>query len=80
MVAAASGDGGAAWLKAKAAEPPTPGRDVLIVTHGPNIVRAFGDAFKDMADGEAAVFRPDGHGGTVLAGRIKVDDWRASGP
>ena len=77
MAAAASGDAGADWLKAKAAEPPPPGRDVLIVTHGPNIVRAFGDGFKDMADAEAAAFKPDGRGGAVLAARIRVEDWSA---
>ena len=78
MAAAASGATGADWLRAKAAEPQPGGRDMLIVTQGPNIVRAFGAAFKDMADGEAAVFRPDGRGGFRLAARVRVEAWRAS--
>jgi hypothetical protein len=79
MAAAASGAAGAAWLRAKAAEQPPPGHDMLIVTQGPNIVRAFGAAFKNLADGEAAVFRPNRRGGFRLAARIRVEDWRARG-
>jgi phosphohistidine phosphatase SixA len=75
MAASAAGQAGTAWLKAKAAEVPAKGTDVLIVTHGPNIALAFGDALKDLGDGEAAVFRPDGAGGFSLAGRIKPDAW-----
>lgn len=75
MAATAAGKSGTAWLKAKAAEAPPQGGDVLIVTHGPNIALAFGEAFKDMGDAEAAVFRPDGRGGFALAGRIKPADW-----
>jgi len=75
MAVSAAGQAGTAWLKAKAAEPPPQGRDALIITHGPNIVLAFGDGLKDMGDGEAAVFRPDGRGGFTLAGRIRPDGW-----
>lgn len=75
MAVSAAGQTGTAWLKAKAAEAPPPGQDVLIVTHGPNITLAFGDALKDMTDAEAAVFRPDGKGGFTLAGRIRPDGW-----
>jgi phosphohistidine phosphatase SixA len=75
MATSAAGQAGTAWLKAKAAEVPPRGTDVLIVTHGPNITLAFGDGLKDLGDGEAAVFRPDGKGGAVLLGRIKPGDW-----
>lgn len=75
MAASATGQAGAAWLKAKAGEAPPRGQNVLIITHGPNIALAFGNGFKDMGDAEAAVFRPDGKGGFVLAGRIKPDGW-----
>ena len=75
MAASAAGRAGTAWLKAKAGERPPPGKDLLIITHGPNIVLAFGDDLKDMADGEAAVFRPEGHGRTSLVGRIRPDRW-----
>ncbi|MGZ3370806.1 MAG: histidine phosphatase family protein [Caulobacteraceae bacterium] len=75
MAAGAAGQAGTAWLRARAGEAPPPGRDVIVITHGPNIVLAFGDGLKDMADGEAAVFRPDGKGGFSLVGRIKPDGW-----
>jgi broad specificity phosphatase PhoE len=75
MAASAAGQTGTAWLKAKAAAAPPKGKDALIITHGPNITLAFGDSLKDMADAEAAVFRPDGNGGFTLAGRIKPDGW-----
>jgi broad specificity phosphatase PhoE len=76
MAAGAAGRTGTAWLKAKAGQAPPPGKDALVITHGPNIVLAFGDRFKDMADAEAAVFRPDGKGGFSLAGRISTDGWK----
>jgi phosphohistidine phosphatase SixA len=75
MAVSAAGQAGTAWLKAKAAEAPPIGKDALVITHGPNIVLAFGDGLKDLGDGEAAVFRPDGKGGFALAGRIKPDGW-----
>jgi phosphohistidine phosphatase SixA len=75
MATSAAGQAGTAWLKAKAGEAPPRGKDALLITHGPNIVLAFGDGFKDLGDGEAAVFRPDGKGGFTLAGRIKPDGW-----
>jgi hypothetical protein len=46
---------------------------VLLVTHMPNISRAFPD-WGAMADGESVVLRPDGKAFTVL-GRIKIDEW-----
>jgi phosphohistidine phosphatase SixA len=73
MATSAAGQAGTAWLKGKAGEPTPPRKDVLIVTHGPNIALAFG--LKDLGDGEAAVFRPDGKGGFTLAGRITPKGW-----
>lgn len=75
MAAAASGASGTAWLKAKAAEAPPKGTNTVIVTHGPNITLAFGQGLKDLGDAEAAVFKPDGRGGSVLVGRLKPSDW-----
>jgi len=60
----------AAWLRKKVTESPQ-GTNMLIVTHMPNMARAFPDATKGLADGEALVFGP---GGTVLA-RVKIEDW-----
>ena len=73
MALAASGAAGDAWLQTKSREVPAPGTNTFIVTHGPNIGRAFEGA--DAADGEAIVFRPDGRGGAVQAGRIKIEEW-----
>ena len=73
MTAPASGTG--VWLKAKAAEPPRPHTDTLLVTHVPNINAAFAPDVKNVADGEALVFHPDGKGGTVLVAHIKIEEW-----
>lgn len=75
MAPGAAGPAGAAWLRARAAQAPPPHKDALVITHGPNIAMAFGEGLKDLTDGEAAVFRPDGRGGFSLLGRIKPDGW-----
>jgi phosphohistidine phosphatase SixA len=85
--AAELGDGGqsmqplqpspAAWLRNMVAQVPPAGKDVLIVTHLPNITGAFGANVADVADGEILVFRPDGKGDALLAGRIKIEQWPA---
>jgi phosphohistidine phosphatase SixA len=77
MAARASGEAGAAWLRAKASEAPARGENVLLITHGPNITLAFGDSLKDVAEAEIAVLRPDGKGGFTLVGRIGPDQWGA---
>jgi phosphohistidine phosphatase SixA len=62
-----------AWLRDRAAEVPSMG-NTIIVTHMPNISRAFPQV-TGVTDGEALVFRPDGKGGTTLIGRIKIEEW-----
>lgn len=64
----------AAWLRARATERP-PSGNVLIVTHQPNLARAFPDWGPTVADGETVVIRPDGKGGSAVVGRIRIDDW-----
>ena len=64
-----------AWLREKAAAP-SRGTNPILVTHMPNIARAFPD-ITDVADGESLVFRPDGKGGSSLIGRIPIDAWGA---
>lgn len=64
-----------AWLRAKAAAPPKPGTDTLIVTHFPNISAAFGQAAMGLADGEALVFQPAGQSPAEPIARIKIEDW-----
>jgi phosphohistidine phosphatase SixA len=62
-----------AWLRERAMRLPK-GTNTIIVTHMPNITRAFPD-WGAVADGEVVVVGPDGKGGTRPAGRIKIDEW-----
>ena len=66
-----------AWLKARAAEPPRPGTDTLIVTHYPNLLAAFGQGVADITDGEALIFHPTEKGRLDLVGRIPIEAWPA---
>lgn len=72
MAGVTASDG--AWLREKVTRAPDRA-NTFIVTHMPNIARAFPEWGSDVADGEALIFRPDGKGGTVLAGRITIDQW-----
>jgi phosphohistidine phosphatase SixA len=64
----------AAWLQKKVTQFPT-GANVLLVTHMPNIARAFPNVASGVADGESLVFGPDGKGGAVVVGRITIEEW-----
>jgi phosphohistidine phosphatase SixA len=63
----------AAWFKDRVSRA-TPGTNVVIVTHMPNIARAFPE-WGAVADGEAIVLKPDGKGRATVAGRIKIEEW-----
>ena len=65
----------AAALKKLAATPPSAGMNTLIVTHKPNLVDAFGEAWLDSKDAEAAVFKPDGSGELALVARVQAAEW-----
>jgi phosphohistidine phosphatase SixA len=65
----------AAWLKARSASVPGPHENTLIVTHFPNIIEAYPDGAAGLADGEALILHPDGHGGVLLVARVKIDEW-----
>jgi phosphohistidine phosphatase SixA len=65
----------AAAMKKLAATPPPAGTNVILVTHKPNILDAFGKDWFDVREGEASVFRPDGKGGFTLVGRVQAADW-----
>lgn len=62
-----------AWLRDRVAKLPT-GTNTLIVTHMPNVSRAFPD-WGAMMDGEAVIVGPDGKGGVRPVGRLKIDEW-----
>ena len=64
----------ASWLRTKVTEVPRSGSTVL-VTHQPNLSRAFPDWGSAVLDGETVIIRPDGKGGIRVIGRIKIDDW-----
>ena len=61
------------WLREKVNALPR-GTNTIIVTHMPNIGRAFPD-LANVTDGEALVFGADGKGGARLVGRIPIDQW-----
>ena len=68
-----AGDAQTAWLKERVSHAAT-GTNTVIVTHMPNIARAFPE-WGAVADGEAVVLRSNGKGGAFVLGRMKIEDW-----
>jgi phosphohistidine phosphatase SixA len=64
----------AAWLRKRVTEFPK-GTNTILVTHFPNISRAFPSLAAGIADGEALIFGPDGKGGATLVARVKIEEW-----
>lgn len=52
-----------------------PGTNVVVVTHRPNILDAFGKDLFDMREGEAVIMQPDGAGGYKIVARVQADEW-----
>lgn len=52
-----------------------PGANLLVVSHKPNILDAFGKDWFDVKEGEISIFKPDGNGGFRLIARVQADDW-----
>jgi phosphohistidine phosphatase SixA len=65
----------ASALRKLAATAPPSGTNVILVTHKPNLMDAFGKDWFDIREGEASVFKLDGAGKYELAGRIQAGDW-----
>jgi hypothetical protein len=63
----------AAMRKFAATLPPA-GTNVVLVSHKPNIMDAFGKDWFDVREGEASVFKPDGTGYKLVA-RVLAGDW-----
>ena len=63
-----------AWLQRRVTEAPM-GTNTVIVTHLPNIARAFPQLAPGLADGEALIFAPNGKGGATPVARIKIEQW-----
>jgi len=62
-------------LRKLAATPPPAGGNLVIVSHKPNLMDAFGKDWFDVREGEASVFKPDGAGGSKLIVRIGAGEW-----
>jgi phosphohistidine phosphatase SixA len=63
----------ASWLRTRVTEVPRSG-NTLLVTHQPNLSRAFPDWGPAVAEGETVVIRPAA-GGISVVGRIRIGDW-----
>jgi len=64
----------AAWLKKAVAQFPS-GTNTLLVTHFPNLTRAFPQDATGVEDGEALIFGADGNGGAKVVARVKIEEW-----
>ena len=62
-------------LRKIAATVPPAGSNVIVVTHRPNILDAFGKDWFDVREGEASIFAPDGAGKYKLIARVQADEW-----
>jgi phosphohistidine phosphatase SixA len=63
-----------AWLRQMMAPLPM-GTNTVLVTHLPNMAGAFPQWVSGLSDGETLVLGSDGHGGTTLVARIKIEEW-----
>jgi phosphohistidine phosphatase SixA len=67
-------DEDAAWLRNKTTQFPK-GSNTILVTHMPNLQRAFPQSTSGVADGEALVFGPDAKGISTVVARVKIEEW-----
>src|SRR3954470_15259470 len=65
----------AAAMKKLAATAPPGGSNVVLVSHKPNILDAFGKSWFDIREGEASIFKPDASGGAKFIVRLQAADW-----
>jgi broad specificity phosphatase PhoE len=66
-------------LRMIVATAPPAGSNVIVVTHRPNILDAFGKDWFDVREGEASIFAPDGTDGFKLIARVQADEWNKLG-
>lgn len=64
-------------LRKLVATPPVKGTTVIVVTHKPNIMEAFGKDWFEVREGEATIFRPKEGSGTVVRARVLIEEWPA---
>jgi broad specificity phosphatase PhoE len=65
-----------AFRKLIGMQPPAD-KNVVIVSHKPNIVDALGEGWSDVHEGEASIFQPAGNGSYRLISRVQEDSWNA---
>ena len=63
----------AAFRKLASTVPPA-GSNIVIVSHKPNTIDAFGKDWFEVREGEATIFKPDGAAYKVVA-RVQMDEW-----
>lgn len=65
-------------LRGLVALQPSADNNLVIVTHKPNLIEAFGKDWSDVREGEASIFAPDptGHGYKLVL-RIRAEEWTA---
>ena len=66
----------ASALKQMLATPLPPGTNAVLVGHTSNLKEAAGIWPKN--EGDAIIFRPDGHGGFAFVARMSIADWEAA--
>lgn len=64
-----------AWLRRKVAERPAQG-NTLVVTHLPNLQRAFPEWGANVVDGEVVILEA-GVSGVQLIERVRIEEWSA---
>ena len=65
----------ATWLQKEVTRFPS-GTNKILVTHLPNLTRAFPKEAAGLEDGEALIFTSDGKGGAKVIARVKIEEWR----
>jgi phosphohistidine phosphatase SixA len=64
----------AAAFRELASTVPPAGTNIVIVSHKPNMLDAFGKDWFEVKEGELTIFKPDGNGYQVIA-RIQIEEW-----
>jgi phosphohistidine phosphatase SixA len=65
----------AAAMRKLAGTVPPAGSNVVLISHKPNIMDAFGKDWFEVREGEASIFKPDGNGGYTVVARVQASDW-----
>jgi phosphohistidine phosphatase SixA len=62
-------------LRQLLSSPPAKGKNLVVVSHKPNLQDAAGKEFGDLAEGEVVVFRPLGDGKFMAVARVSSETW-----